>query len=125
MREEGINNGEIGKLGLYGGKPNKKKDKTFQDTVSRELEEESGQKHPPSDFNYETFIHVMSDRDNKPILTKAEIFSLNLSWVMELEQVEAKYRDSRIMTSREISRARALGQLSAVASEALSKARGI
>lgn len=124
-RKKGKNNGEIDKLGLYGGGFHKKKDKTFYDTVSRELMEESGKLHLPSEFDYETFVHVVSDRDGEPIFTEAEIFLLNLPGGIEPEQFEAEYIDSKVMTPRDISRARALGELSAVASAALSKVKGI
>jgi hypothetical protein len=124
-RKVGKNNGEIGKYGLYGGQfDKKKKDKTFYDTVSRELAEESDMYYPPSAFHYEEHLPVCSEQGGEKILTLAEIFLLNLPFE-KAETLNKQYRDSKIMTPEEVSRAKALGHLTTVATAAFGKVKGI
>jgi ADP-ribose pyrophosphatase YjhB (NUDIX family) len=124
MRKKGNDIGEIDRFGLYGGTFDPKLDENLQDTARRELEEEAGVSFRVEDFTAEDpdqAIFVMSERDGEDILTEAEIFFLKLP----LDITHDRFKDSKPMTSRELRRAKTLGQLTSVAAEALSKYRGI
>lgn len=120
-RTEGIDNGEVGKLGLYGGQFDSAQDETFQDTACRELAEESGLQFHVTAFEPQEAVFVKSERDGEEILTEAEIFLLNLPYDVGAE----RFTNGEPMTTRELRRAKALGELTSVAAEALSKVRGI
>jgi hypothetical protein len=121
-RKKGKDNGEVGKLGLYGGQFDEEKgDKTIRDTAQRELGEESGIWLPPEQFWYEDYVFVISERDGEEILTEADIFLVNLSQDFDHEE----FINGIPKTPRETSRAKALGELSTVAYAALTKIRGI
>lgn len=113
--------GEINKLGLYGGKIDNSQDNERGDAVSREVHEETGALFPVCDFHYLGFVHSFVEKDGIQVLTEAEIFSLMLPHGFPAEQ----FTDSVVMDHREISRARALGALSSVASLSLSKFQGV
>lgn len=121
QRQKGIDNGEIGKLGLYGGQFDEEKDKNFRDTVSRELHEESGLRFVPESFKYEDTVFVKSERGGKEILTEAEIFTLNLQYGFDA----AQFKHGKTMTLKDIGRAKALGYLTSVAAESFCKFRGV
>lgn len=120
-RQVGVDNGEVDKIGLYGGQFEAEKDETPQDTACRELAEESGVQFHVSAFEPQEAVYVKSERDGEEILTEAEIFLLQLP----IDVTHEKFRSSVPMTAKELRRAKALGQLTSVAAEALSKLRGI
>jgi len=118
-RKTGNDKGEEGKFGLYGGQV-EETDRDAQHTARRELEEESGLQFPLQGFDYQGFVHVKSERGGEEILTEAEIFLLLPSGFSAGE-----FNNGLRMSPRQISRARALGQLSSVASASLSKFMGV
>jgi ADP-ribose pyrophosphatase YjhB (NUDIX family) len=121
-RLPGVDNGETSKAGLYGGQFDETKgDKTFQDTARRELEEESGQQFAVEAFKPQGTFFVKSERDGEDILTEAEIFLLELPFNITHDL----FRSSVPMDEKELRRAKALGQLTSVASEVLTKLKGI
>jgi len=116
-RKPGVDNGEVNKLGLYGGQFDEEKDKTLQDTACRELQEESGVKFRVVDFRPQKGIFVKSERDDEEVLTEAEIFLLQLP----IDVTYDIFRNGEPMTGRDLRRAKALGELTSVAAEALIK----
>jgi 8-oxo-dGTP pyrophosphatase MutT (NUDIX family) len=121
QRTEGIDSGEIGKLGLYGGQK-EEKDKSHKHAAIRELGEESGVEiFTPKDLTRLGYVHTKSGRLWKKTITEAEIFLLPLNHGFDVEQFEF----GRQMTEREISRAMALGHLTSVASKSFSKFYGL
>jgi ADP-ribose pyrophosphatase YjhB (NUDIX family) len=120
-RKKGVDNGEVSKLGLYGGQFDPEHDGALQDTACRELSEESGMDFPVSAFEPQEAVYVVSERDGEEILTEAEIFLLNLASNISHDT----FKHGEPLTARELRRAKALGELTSVAAEALSKIRGI
>lgn len=123
QRTEGIDNGETGKLGIYGGKP-EEVDETALDTAIRELEEESGVLLPRSNFvrpDNQTIYVVTEDDDGKKTITEADIFMANIPFDLKSDQFEYGVA----MTFRDLRRVKALGSLTSIAAEALTKFVGI
>jgi len=121
-RVKGVDNGETDKVGLPGGQFNASKgDRTFSDTVSREIEEETGAHLKAELFHPEEIIYVASERDGKTIPVEAHIFSLYRDFGFKAELLE----NSVPMTEREIKIARIMGLLTSVASESFAKIKGI
>ena len=116
-RKPGINNGEIDKIGLYGGQFDEAQDETLQHTARRELFEESGLRFQTADFQPVEAVVVVSERDNEPVLTDADIFLLQLPIDVSFD----RFKDSVPATRHDLKRARALGQLTTLAAEALGK----
>ncbi len=116
-RKPVINNGEVNKLGLYGGQFDEKQDESLRHTARRELEEESGLSFDASAFSSQKGICVISERNGQEILTEADIFLLQLPIDITYEL----FIDGEPMTERDLRRAKALGELTTVAAEALIK----
>jgi ADP-ribose pyrophosphatase YjhB (NUDIX family) len=119
-RKTGNDNGEIGKKGLYGGEI-EDKDESHAHAVSRELQEESGLLFEPQFFEPVSSFFVKSERDGEEILTEAEIFLLQTPYGLKPEQ----FKNGLPMTEKDISRAKALGELTSVAAMAFGKVKGI
>jgi hypothetical protein len=116
-RKPGIDNGEVNKLGLYGGQFDPIEDNDTRDTASRELTEESGVSIPVESFRPQKSIFVKSERNNEAILTEADIFLIQLP----IDVTDKMFRNGEPMTERDLRRAKALGELTSVAAEALTK----
>jgi len=121
-RTEGVDTGETNKLGIYGGKP-EDEDETTLNTAVRELYEESGILLPRKNFvrpDNQT-IFAVSESKGEKIITEADIFIANIPFDLTSDQF--KYGEA--MTFDELRRAKALGELTSVALEALTKFVGI
>lgn len=116
-RTKGFDNGEVDKLGLYGGQFDDEQDITLQDTACREMAEESGLQFHVTAFKPQEAVFVKSERNGDVILTEADIFLLQLPFNITYDM----FMHGEKMSVRDLRRAKALGELSSVAAEALSK----
>lgn len=127
-RKKGNDKGELNKFGLYGGEIEDSEERIqnssgtgHQLAASRELQEESGLLFLPEEFQPLGFIPVMSERNGKDILTKAEVFCISLPLGFDAKQ----FRNSKEMDYRKIRTYRALGKLTPLAEASFSPLLGI